>query len=80
MEELDWPTQRPALNPIGHLCEEMGRRLRARPNCPTSVPNLPNALVAEWKHVTAAMFQHLLESLPRKVEVVIAEKGGPTPY
>jgi hypothetical protein len=30
-------------------------------------------LVAE---VPAAMFQHLVESLPRRVEAVIAAKGG----
>jgi hypothetical protein len=34
--------------------------------------NLTNALVAEWKQVTTAMFQHLVESLPRGVEAVIA--------
>ena len=42
--------------------------------CPTT------ALVAEWKQVPAAMFQHLAESLPRRVEVVRAAKRGPTPY
>jgi hypothetical protein len=31
--------------------------------------------VAEWKQVPAAMFQHLVESLPRRVEAVIAAKG-----
>ena len=46
---------------------------------PTSVPDLTNALVAEWKS-PAAMFQHLVESLPRRVEAVLAAKGGPTPY
>ena len=39
-----------------------------------------NALASEWKQVSAAMFQHLVESLPRRVEAVIAAKGGPTPY
>ena len=35
--------------------------------------------VAEWKQIPAAMFQHLVESLPRRVETVIAAKGeGPT--
>jgi hypothetical protein len=36
--------------------------------------------MAEWKQDPAAMFQHLVESLPRKVEAVIAAKGGLTPY
>jgi hypothetical protein len=49
---------------------EMVRGLASRP---TSVI-LTNAL--EWKQVPAAMFQHLVESLPRRVEAVIAEKGG----
>ena len=70
----------PALKPNEHLWEEMERRLRARPNRQTSVPNLTNALVAEWKQVPAAMFQHLVEILRRRVEAVRAAKGGPTPY
>jgi hypothetical protein len=74
-EELDWPEQIPNLNPIEHLWDELERRLRARPNRPTSVANFTNVLAAEWKQVPAAMFQHLVESLPRKAEAVIA-KGG----
>ena len=67
-EELDWPAQSPDLNPID-------RRLRDRPNRPTSVSDLTNALVAERKQVLAAMCQHPVESLPRRVEAVIAAKG-----
>ena len=76
LEELDWPTQSPDLNPIEHLWDELECRLRARPNRPTSVPNLTSALVAEWKQIPTAMFQHLMESLPRIVAAVIAAKGG----
>ena len=36
--------------------------------------DLTNALVAEWKQVPATVFQHLVESLPRRVEAVIAAK------
>jgi hypothetical protein len=56
VEEFDWPVQSPDLNPIEHLWEELEHRLQARPNRPTSVPNLTNALVAEWKQVPTAMF------------------------
>jgi hypothetical protein len=38
-------------------------------------PNLTNVLVAEWKQVPAAMFQRLVESLPRRVKAGIAAKG-----
>ena len=36
------------------------------------MPELTNVLVAEWKQVPAAMFQQLVESLPRSLEAVIA--------
>jgi hypothetical protein len=75
VEELDWPAQSPGLNPIEHHCEKLEGQLPARPNCPTPVPELTNTLVAEWKQVPAAVFQHLVESLPR-VEAVIAAKGS----
>jgi hypothetical protein len=75
VEELDWPAQSPDLKPIDHLWDELERRLRARSNHPTSVPDLTNALVAEWEKVPAVMFKHLVESLPRRVEAIIAAKG-----
>ena len=79
VEELDWPAQSPD-NPSKHLWDELERPLRARPYHPTSVPDLTNALVAEWKQIPAAMFQHQVESLPRRVEAIVAAKWGPTPY
>jgi hypothetical protein len=47
-----------------------------------------SAVIVKWKclgattaqQVSAAMFHHLVESLPRRVEAVIAAKGGTTPY
>ena len=80
VKELDWPAKSPDLNPIKHLLDELEHLLQARPNRPTSVSHLTNNLVAEWKQVPAAMFQHLEENLPRSVEAVKAAKGGPTPY
>jgi hypothetical protein len=54
-------------NLIEHHWDELKRQLRARPNRPISVPDLT-------KQVPAAMFQHLVENLPRRVEAVIAAK------
>jgi hypothetical protein len=64
VEELDCPAQNPDLNPIKHLWDELESQVRS--NLPTSIPHLTNALVAERKQVHPAMFQHLVESLPRR--------------
>jgi hypothetical protein len=57
LEELDWPAQSPDLNPHG---------MNWNADCPTSVPDLTSALVAEWKQTAAAMFQHLVEAFPEE--------------
>ena len=50
-EELDWPVQSTDLNVYEHLWDELERRLQARPNGSTSVPDITNVPVAEWKQV-----------------------------
>ena len=60
VEELDWPAQSPGHNPIKHLWDELEHQMQARPKRQTTVPDFTNALVAEWKQVPAAMFQHLV--------------------
>jgi hypothetical protein len=54
VEELDWPAQSPDLNPIEHLLDELELRLRARPNRPTSVPDLTNALALHSNVLTSS--------------------------
>ena len=71
VEELDCRAQSPDLNLIEHLWDELERRLRARSNRLTSAPT-SLILKAQRKQVLTAMFQNLVESLPRRVEAVIA--------
>uniref|UniRef100_A0A3Q2D7V8 Tc1-like transposase DDE domain-containing protein n=1 Tax=Cyprinodon variegatus TaxID=28743 RepID=A0A3Q2D7V8_CYPVA len=80
VDELDWPAQSPDLNPIEHLWDELERRLRARPSRPTSVCDLTNALLEEWSKIPINTLLNLVDSLPRRVEAVLAAKGGPTSY
>ena len=80
VDELDWPAQSPDLNLIEHLWDELEQRLRARPSHPTSVCDLANTLLEEWSKFPISTLLSLIESLPRRVEAVIAAKGGPTSY
>jgi hypothetical protein len=77
VEELDWPAQSPDLNSTSNtfgrnwntVCEP---GLTAQHQCPTS-------LIFLWLNGSTFLqffSQHLVESLPRRVEAVIAAKRG----
>ncbi len=74
MEELDWPAQSPDFNPSQHLWDELEQMLRAKPSHPTSLPDLTNTLQDEYKQkqkkIHKETLQHLVESLPRRVEAL----------
>uniref|UniRef100_A0A3B4DAI0 Tc1-like transposase DDE domain-containing protein n=1 Tax=Pygocentrus nattereri TaxID=42514 RepID=A0A3B4DAI0_PYGNA len=67
---LDWPSCSPDLSPIENVWPI--KKLRVRPSCPTSVSDLTNALLEEWSKISVNTFLTLVESLPRRVEAVIA--------
>jgi len=70
----------PDLSLIKHLWDELEQRLRARPSRPTSVSDLTDALLEDWSKIPINALLNLAESLPRRVEAVIAAKGDPTSY
>jgi hypothetical protein len=78
--KMDWPAQSPDLNPTEHLWDELERRLRSRPQRPTSLTALTTALQEEWATIPPEMFRHLVENHPCRVRAAIKAKGGPTRY
>ena len=78
VEELDWPAQSPDLNPIEHLWDELKWRLRARPSRPTSVSDL--TFLEDWSKIPINTLLNLVETLPRRFVIVIAEKGRSMSY
>ena len=77
---LPWPPQSPDLNPIENLWAELKRRLRKRKKKPSNLTELERQVKSEWKAVPKEFIENLVDSMPERVQAVIAANGGPTKY
>lgn len=77
---LPWPSLSPDLNPIEHLWDELGRRVRAREPAVSTLAELRNALLEEWDQIPRVRRMRLVSSMIKRCEVVIKQDGGYTPY
>ncbi len=78
VEDLDWPSQSPDLNPIKHLWDEVEWKLRARPSCPKTVHDLTNAYWINGQKFPQK-YSKILWPL-KKCGSCYSCKGGQTPY
>ncbi len=77
---LKWPTKSPDLNPIEHLWDVVEREIRIMDVQPTNLQQLCDAIMSLWTKISEECFQHLVESIPRRIKAVLEAKGGPTRY
>jgi len=61
---LKWPPQSPDLNPIGHLWDVVERELRALDVHLTNL-QLQDTIISA--NISKECFQHLVESMPRRI-------------
>ena len=80
VEHLIWPPQSPDLNIIEHVWSILEIQVRSRFLPPSSLKELEGVLTEEWAKIPLETIHNLFESIPRRIEAVIAAKGGPTPY
>jgi hypothetical protein len=78
IQTLPHPPQSPDLNPIEHLWDEVERFLRKNP--PSSLSDLKTKLKNGWDQIQAAVTKKLVESMPRRIGMVISNKGRITKY
>ena len=76
----DWPSQSPDLNPIEHLWDELGRRLKNRLEHPKNLGELEILLKQEWEQIPHEKYLKLVDSIPQRIEECIANNGWPTRY
>jgi hypothetical protein len=77
---LPWPAQSPDINPIEHLWDELERRLRARSVMPNNEEKLFEFLQEEWKQISTAVLEKLVDSMPNRIQEVRKANGYPTRY
>jgi len=55
------------------------RELRALDVHPTNLHQLQDAILSIWANISKE-YQHLVESMPRRIKSVLKAKGCPTQY
>jgi transposase len=76
INELQWPSKSPDLNPIEHL----DKRVRQRQPPPQALDQLCQMLQQEWRTIPRNNVRNLIESMPRKCRSVLAARDGHTRY
>ncbi len=77
---LKWPPQSPDLNPIEHLWDVVEREIHIMDVQMINLQQLCDAIMSIWTKISEECFQHLVESMPRRIKAVLKAKGAPTRY
>lgn len=77
---MDWPPRSPDLNPIEHVWDMLGRRIRSRQPPPETLNELRDALTEEWNAIPQDSIRELIRSMHRRLQAVRRARGGNTRY
>lgn len=80
IHKMNWPACSPDLNPIEHVWDMLGKRIRDREVAPATVNDLRLALLEEWQNIPQAAICNLIDSMNRRLQSVIRARGGNTKY
>ncbi len=75
---MDWPSMSPDLNPIEHLWGILKRKVEERKV--SNIHHLCYVAMEEWKRTPVATSDALVNSMPKRVKVVLENNGGHTKY
>ena len=74
---MDWPSMSPDLNPIEHLWGILKQKVEVH-----KVSNIHwlHNVMEDWKSIPVATCEALVNSMPRRLKVVLDNNGGHTKY
>ena len=79
VNELPWPAVSPDMNPIEHIWDYLGRKVRARGNV-HNLRDLENALIQEWNDIANVVIRRYVRSVRGRLAACINSRGGHTRY
>lgn len=80
IETLPWPARSPDLNPVENFWAQLSRYVYADGKQYTSVEELQQGIYAASAKITVEYINSLYESMPRRMQAVIDNKGAITDY
>lgn len=80
IERMDWPPFSPDMNPIEHVWDMLHRAVQRRPNVPTTLPELREAAIEEWRNLSQEDIDYIILRMPVRVQALIRARGGNTDY
>jgi hypothetical protein len=75
---INSPACSPDLNPIEHVCDMLGRRLRPRIPALHSEEEVKVALIEEWDSLPQEIINGLIRSMGRRMTAAVSARGGNT--
>ena len=76
---LPLPAVSPDMNPIEHIWDYLGRKVRARGNV-HNLRDLENALIQEWNNIPNVVIRCYVRSMRGRFAACINSRGGHTRY
>lgn len=77
---LPWPARSPDLSPIENVWSMVAERLARHHSPSTTVDELWHSVEAAWTEIPVHAIQSLFDSMPRRINAVIAARGGCSGY
>lgn len=77
---MDWPAMSPDMNPVEHAWDQLKRAIRGRRHPPESLDELRRAAIEEWDNLPQQRLDHLVDSMPRRIQACRRARGGTTRY
>ena len=80
INRMSWPACSPDLNPIEHLWDEIGRRLRQNYPPAQNRAHLLQQLQEQWNAIPQATVRHLIHSMRQRCVECLQNNGGHTRF